>query len=117
MDREERIKEEEKRIKSILSKIPRNVKKTTEKLVKRAAFLLILTEDIEDSLQDDDFLKTTINASQEFTKANPLLKEYRDTVKSYQAVIKQLTDLALLEDKKDEGKSSKPDEFIGFCTK
>ncbi len=118
MEREERIKIEEKRIKSILKDIPKNVKKTTEKLVKRAAFLLILTEDMEEKLQqDNDFLKTTVNASQEFVKANPLLKEYRDTIKSYQAVIKQLTDLALLKEKEEENKNNKPDGFIDFCIK
>ena len=117
MKREERIEIEEKRIKSILKNIPKNVKKTTEKLVKRAAFLLILTEDMEEKLKDEDFLKTTINASQEFIKANPLLKEYRDTIKSYQAVIKQLTDLALIKDKEEESKNNKPDGFIDFCLK
>lgn len=118
MTREERIKKEETRIKSILKDTQKNVKKATEKLVKRAAFLLILTEDMEEKLQqDDEFLKTTVNASQEFTKANPLLKEYRDTVKSYQAVIKQLTDLAIVKEKEDDSKGDKPDEFINFCRK
>lgn len=119
MEREERIKVEEKRIKSILKDIPRNIKRTAEKLSKRAAFLLILTEDIEEKLNENtDFLKVTINASQEFVKANPLLKEYRDTVKSYQSVIKQLTDLATAKEKDDEPKDKgKPDEFMAFCMK
>lgn len=119
MTREERIKKEESRIKSILKDVPKNIKKTTEKLSKRAAFLLILIEDLEEKLNENtDFLKTTINASQEFVKANPLLKEYRDTVKSYQAVIKQLTDLAVIKDKEDDAKDKdKPDEFMSFCMK
>lgn len=119
MEREERIKNEEKRIKSILKAVPKDIKKTAEKLSKRAAFLLILTEDIEEKLNENtDFLKVTINASQEFVKANPLLKEYRDTVKSYQSVIKQLTDLAAIKEKDDEPKDKgKPDDFLTFCMK
>ena len=118
MTREERIKKEESRIKSILKDTQKNVKRANEKLVKRAAFLLVLTEDMEEELkQENEFLNTTVNASQKFTKANPLLKEYRDTVKSYQAVIKQLTDLAIAKEKEDDSKSDKPDEFINFCRK
>lgn len=117
MTREERIKKEETRIKSILKDVPKNVRKTAEKLSKRAAFLLILTEDLEEKINENtDFLKITINASQEFVKANPLLKEYRDTVKSYQSVIKQLTDLAAIKDKEDDTKdTNEPDEFIALC--
>lgn len=118
MTREERIKKEESRIKSILKDTQKNVKRANEKLVKRAAFLLVLTEDMEEELkQENEFLNTTVNASQKFTKANPLLKEYRDTVKSYQAVIKQLTDLAIAKEKEDDSKSDKTDEFINFCRK
>ncbi len=119
MTREERIKKEESRIKSILKDVPKNIKKTAEKLSKRAAFLLILTEDLEDKLNENsDFLKITINASQEFVKANPLLKEYRDTVKSYQSVIKQLTDIADIKNKEEDSKDKeKPDDFMSFCMK
>ena len=53
----------------------------------------------------------TINASQYFIKANPLLKDYRDTIKSYQTVIKQLCDLV-----KNDASSEKkePDELEAF---
>ena len=119
MTRDERIKKEETRIKSILKDIPKNTRKTAEKLSKRAAFLLVLIEELEEKINENtDFLKITINASQEFVKANPLLKEHRDTVKSYQSVIKQLTDLAVTKDKEDDTKNKdKPDEFMSFCMK
>ena len=86
-------------------------KHVIEKLAKRAAFLLILSEDMEKDIQATDMLVETINASQSFIKANPLLKDYRDTIKSYQTVIKQLCDLV-----KNESSPEKnlPDELEQF---
>lgn len=94
MDKEERIEKEIKRIKKIFNKIPKKKKDLTQELIKRASFLLVMAEDMEDEINTlDGVLEITINGSQQFVKANPLFKEYRDTVKSYQSVIKQLTDL------------------------
>lgn len=86
-------------------------KHVIQKLSKRAAFLLILSEDMEKDIQSTDMTVETINASQYFIKANPLLKDYRDTIKSYQTVIKQLCDLV-----KNDASSEKkePDELEAF---
>lgn len=74
-------------------------------------FLLILAEDIEKDINSDNLTVLTINASQQFIKANPLMKDYRDTVKSYQTVIKQLCDLT-----KNDNTTRKndPDELEQF---
>ncbi len=86
-------------------------KHVIQKLSKRAAFLLILSEDMEKDIQSTDMTVETINASQYFIKANPLLKDYRDTIKSYQTVIKQLCDLV----KNDAFPEKKePDELEAF---
>ena len=93
MNREQRIEIEIKKLNKIFNKIPKKKKDLTKELIKRASFLLIIAEDMEQEINTkESVLETTINASQQFVKANPLFKEYRDTVKSYQAVIKQLTD-------------------------
>ena len=82
-----------------------------KKLIKRASFLMVLSEDMERDIRKAELTMTTINASQSFTKSNPLLKDYRDTVKSYQTVLKQLCDLV-----KDSSLSDKsvPDELEMF---
>ena len=82
-----------------------------KKLVKRAAFLMVLSEDMERDIRESELKTTTINASQTFVKSNPLLKDYRDTVKSYQTVLKQLCDLV-----KDGNPNNKeiPDELEAF---
>lgn len=85
-----------------------------KKLCARASFLLILSEDIEKDINDDNLTVLTINASQQFTKSNPLLKDYRDTVKSYQTVVKQLCDLSKPGMQSSASDKSIPDELEMF---
>lgn len=85
-----------------------------KKLCARASFLLILAEDIEKDINSDNLTVLTINASQQFTKSNPLLKDYRDTVKSYQTVIKQLCDLSKPGTQITSNDKSGPDELEMF---
>ena len=84
-----------------------------DKLIDRAAFLLVMSQDMEQELMNiEKYTLTTINASQTFTKANPLLKDYRETVKSYQTVLKQLCDFT-----KDEKAINQKDELEDFLGK
>lgn len=85
-----------------------------KKLCARASFLLILAEDIEKDINSDNLTVLTINASQQFTKSNPLLKDYRDTVKSYQTVVKQLCDLSKPGTQITSNDKSGPDELEMF---
>lgn len=115
MNKEKRIENEIKRINKIFNDIPQKKKDLTKELIKRASFLLVMAEDMEEEINAlDRVLETTINASQQFVKANPLFKEYRDTVKSYQAVIKQLTDLV-----KEDEKTATPvaNPLVEFISK
>lgn len=115
MKKEERILKEIKRIEKIFNDIPKKKMDLIKELIKRASFLLVMAEDMEEEINTlDGVLETTINASQQFVKANPLYKEYRDTVKSYQAVIKQLNDLI----KVDEASSTQAvNPLIDFISK
>lgn len=109
--REKRIKKEMLKIKKLYKSLSKEKKSKIEELIYRASFLLVLAQDMESELVAcDNFTTTTVNASQRFTKTNPLLKDYRDTIKSYQAVIKQLDDLT-----KDDLASELPkDELDDF---
>ena len=111
-DREKRIKKEINRLKKIYKEIPNTKKEIIKELINRASFLLILSQDMEQEIKElDNFVVVTVNSSQEFTKPNPLFKEYRDTVKSYQTIVKQLNDL--VKDCEQSGKSE-PDELEAF---
>lgn len=109
--REKRIKKEMLKIKKLYKSLSKEKKSKIEELIYRASFLLVLAQDMESELVEcDNFTTTTVNASQRFIKTNPLLKDYRDTIKSYQAVIKQLDDLT-----KDDLASEPPkDELDDF---
>ncbi len=112
-NREKRIKKEIRRLDKIYSNIPANKKEIIKELINRAAFLLIISQDMECQIKElEEFTVLTVNSSQEFTKPNPLIKEYRDTVKSYQTIIKQLTDL--VKDVGEPSNSNEPDELEEF---
>lgn len=94
MDRDKRIQSEIKKLNKEFSCATSDKKVILARLINRAAFLLVVAEDLETELKSHErFLETTVNATQQFVKANPLLKEYRDTVKSYQSMIKQLVEI------------------------
>lgn len=94
IEREKRIKKEMQKIKKMYKNLSKEKMTKIQELIYRASFLLIMAQDMEsDLIECKSFTTTTINASQTFVKTNPLLKDYRDTIKSYQAVIKQLDDL------------------------
>ena len=94
IDKEKRIKKEILRLKKIYKNVSKEKLQRIMELINRASFLLIMAQDMEAEIVIlEDFNITTINASQSFTKPNPLFKEYRETIKSYQSVLKQLNDL------------------------
>ena len=111
-EREKRIKKEMLKMKKMYKNLTKEKMSKVQELIYRASFLLVMAQDMEtDLIVCNSFTTTTINASQTFIKTNHLLKDYRDTIKSYQAVIKQLDDLT-----KDDLVSDPPkdelDEFI-----
>jgi hypothetical protein len=112
-DREKRVKREVNRLKKIYKNISANKKEMIKELINRASFLLIISQDMENQIKSlENFTVLTINSSQEFTKPNPLVKEYRDTVKSYQTIIKQLNDLVKVTS--ENSNSNDPDELEEF---
>lgn len=113
---EKRIKKESIKLKRIFKNSNKKNMSKIEELINRASFLLVVSQDIERELKlNNNYTITTINASQTFTKPNPLLKEYRDTVKAYQAVIKQLDEMS--EDKNNLPPPTKLDELEEFINK
>lgn len=110
-EREKRIKKEMQKIKKLYKNLSKEKMVKIQELIYRASFLLVLAQDMElELIKYDSFITTTINASQSFVKTNPLLKDYRDTIKSYQSVIKQIDDLT----KDDVITDPVPDELDNF---
>lgn len=110
--KEKRIKKEMNKIKKFYKKIPKEKLNKINDLIYRSAFLLVMAQDMENELlQCDSYIITTINASQTFSKTNPLCKDYRDTIKSYQAIIKQLEELTKDEINSDDS-NDELDDFL-----
>ena len=112
--RKARITKEYNRLVKLFDTSLKDRSHVIKKLCARASFLLILSEDIEKDINNDNLTVLTINASQQFTKSNPLLKDYRDTVKSYQTVVKQLCDLSKPGMGSSNNDKSIPDELEEF---
>lgn len=111
--RKARITKEKTNLKKSFKSNSKEKQEIVDKLIDRAAFLLVMSQDMESELMTiEKYTSTTINASQTFTKANPLLKDYRETVKSYQTVLKQLCDFT-----KDEKSVNTKDELEEFLNK
>lgn len=110
--RKARITKEKNKLYKLFSTTNIEKKHIINRLIDRASFLLILSEDMESQIKDSDLTILTVNAYQSFTKSNPLLKDYRDTVKSYQTVLKQLCDLIKNDSQMDNNESDELEEFL-----
>ena len=110
-ERKKRIKKELNKLNKLYKNNSENKKKQIEELLYKASFLLILSQDLESEISSSDkFMVEVVNGSQYFKKVNPLIKEYRETVKSYQAVLKQLDEFT----KDTPLEPSKPDALMEF---
>lgn len=110
--RKARITKEKNKLYKLFSTTNIEKKHIINRLIDRASFLLILSEDMETQIKDSDLTILTVNSYQSFTKSNPLLKDYRDTVKSYQTVLKQLCDLIKNDSQMDANESDELEEFL-----
>lgn len=110
--RKARITKEKNKLYKLFSTTNIEKKHIINRLIDRASFLLILSEDMETQIKDSDLTILTVNAYQSFTKSNPLLKDYRDTVKSYQTVLKQLCDLIKSDNQIDNNEPDELEEFL-----
>ena len=94
IDKQKKLKKATNEISKIFKNVSMANKPKIKELINRCAFLLVMAKEMEANLiQIDDFYTIVINKSQQYVKIDPLLREYRDTVKSYQQVVKQLIEI------------------------
>ena len=94
IDKQKKLKKATKEISKIFKNVSMANQPKIKELINRCAFLLVMAKEMEANLiQTDDFYTIVINKSQQYVKIDPLLREYRDTVKSYQQVVKQLIEI------------------------
>lgn len=111
MDKAERIKKEENKLKRIFKNLEENKKKTVEGLIRRAAFMRASLEEFEEYLDANGFVEKFSQGDKQepYDRKRPVADLYNTMNTSYQKIIKQLTDL-LPEEKEDVDELL---EFVG----
>lgn len=99
MARDDKICSERDRLRKILEDVPSQQRELCERLIDRAAFMLVTLLEYEEIITREGIITEMSQGSYTIQRENPAAKGYNTMIKNYQAVIKQLTDL--LPDKKD----------------
>lgn len=89
----DRQKKEVSRLKKIYKNLPEDRRNVTEKLIERAAYMLITLQDIEQKINTDGLLVEMPQGNYTIERAHPLLSTYNAMVKNYASVVKQMNEL------------------------
>lgn len=116
LTKEERIKAEKDRLEKIYKALPEKEYKTALKLIDNVAFMSVTLEDLMAIINNDELVKTTINASQTFMKEHPALTSYNKMYANFLKGIQQLSSL-LPKNYGDNKPVEDNDEFLEFMKK
>ena len=103
-DMESRVADEKKRLENIFDKIPRDKLNVVEGLITQAARLRILLDDNwKDIIENGEYEKFKQSENQiAYDRKRPIVENYDNRDKTYQSIIKQLTDLLPQNEKTDK---------------
>lgn len=113
LTKEEKINSEKERLMNIYKTLPEKEYKTAQKLIDNVAFMSVTLEDLMSIINNDDLVKTTINASQTFMKEHPALTSYNKMYANFLKGIQQLNSL-LPKSSVNDKNSEETDEFLEF---
>lgn len=88
-----RQKKEISRLKSIYENLPEDRLKVIEKLIDRAAYMLVSLQDMESRMNKDGLLTEMKQGEYSIERAHPLLSPYNTMVKNYASVVKQMNEI------------------------
>jgi len=91
---EERIKDEDKRLRKIYKDLPADVLKLYDGLIKRAAFMRVALEDYEKDLNESGHTEmfTQSEKTEPYERERPVVRLYNSMVRNYKDVMKQLAE-------------------------
>lgn len=116
LTKDARIETEKERLIKIYKTLPEKEFKTAEKLIDNIAFMSVTLEDLMAIINNDELVKTTINASQTFIKEHPALSSYNKMYANFLKGIQQLSSL-LPKNYGDAKPVEDNDEFLDFMNK
>ena len=92
--KENRIKDEKKRLKEIFAELEENKRNLVTPLIEKAAFMSIELDDLQETIEQEGWTSEYKNGENQYgTKKSPEAETYIALIKNYAAVIKQLTEL------------------------
>jgi len=102
LDKETRIKKETRRLKAVFKDLDSNKLKTVDALIRRAAFITVSLEDLEDELNVTGWTEIYTNGkNQEGVKKSAAAEAHISLTKNLNAIMKQLLDLVPPAQKKE----------------
>ena len=116
LEKNKRIKAEEKRLNGIFTKIETETKKTVQSLIKNAAFMAISLEDLQEIINQKGYTEEYQNgATQKGVKKCSEVEIYNTMIKNHSTIMKQLIDLLPKGDNPPSGENQ-GDGFEDFVT-
>lgn len=95
-----RIKTEKQKLTRQFSKVDPKKKKLVTSLIENAAFMIVTLEDLQEEINRIGPVSVYQNGENQWgTKKSPEVDVYNTMIKNHMAIMKQLTDLAPVEDK------------------
>ena len=109
--KENRIKDEKKRLKEIFAELEENKRNLVTPLIEKAAFMSIELDDLQETIEQEGWTSEYKNGENQYgTKKSPEAETYIALSKNYAAVIKQLTDLVPAAKRKESRLAALRDE-------
>lgn len=109
--KENRIKDEKKRLKEIFEELEENKRNLVTPLIEKAAFMSIELDDLQEKIEQDGWTSEYKNGENQYgTKKSPEAETYIALSKNYAAVIKQLTELVPAAKRKESRLAALRDE-------
>lgn len=100
--KEEKIRAEIRRLKSVFRELDKNKLKTVESLIKNAAFMSVSLDELQEIINEEGYVVEYQNgANQKGTKQSDAVKTHIAMTKNHASIIKQLAELAPPMKKKD----------------
>lgn len=112
LSKDERIAKEIRRLNGIYKDLSKREKAVIDGLIKRAAYMRVTLEDMEDDLSTNGFVElfTQSERTDPYERERPVARLYNTLNKNYQTIMKQLSDFVEKEPPKQETDGF--DEFV-----
>ena len=110
----ERISVEDKRLRQIYKDIKKDRLATVDGLIRRAAYMRITLEDMENDLDENGFVEmfSQSEKTEPYERERPVARLYNTMNKNYQTIVKQLSELIPKEPPKDGKNNDDFDDFV-----